>query len=88
MEKIEIIKPGSIIDIQIGTPYYQRLQDLATYFTHTVAPEELAAQIKNIKNDIKLSEFGVHLETILILLNEIEIRAKEQDLVEEAVIGT
>lgn len=87
MEKIEVIKPGSVIDIQIGTPYYQRLQDLATYFTHTVAPEELAAQIKSIKNDVKLSEFGVHLETILILLNEIERKAKEQGLVEEITVS-
>lgn len=88
MEKIQIIKPGSNINLNIGDAFYKRLQELATYFSQTVAPEELALQIQHIKdNSEKLSEYGNHFETIIVLLNEIEQKAIEQNLVEEVEVN-
>jgi hypothetical protein len=80
MEKIEVVKPGAVINIPIGDAYYKDLQDLVVFFSKTVPPEELALQIDHIRQDKPLSEWGVHFKTLLTLINEIENRAREQQL--------
>lgn len=79
---IDVIKSGSIIDIQVSESFYKRIQALAIYLSNVVDPKELATQIDLMKQDGKLSEFGFSFETIIILLQEIEDKAKAQDLLQ------
>ena len=82
MAKVEIIKPDSLINIQISGYFYSRIQALATYLNKIISQEELTIQINNIKEDKELSEFGSSYETVLILIKELESKAREQKVIE------
>ena len=82
MAQIEVIKPDSLITIQVSNYFYTRLQSLAIYLSKSVSEQELLNQIHNIKQFEPLSEFGEQYETALILLKELEDQARKQDLIE------
>jgi hypothetical protein len=79
LDKLEVIKPGALINVQVSTAFYARIQELALYFSRLVTPEELSEQIEILKGTGEgLSEYGEHFQTILTLANEIEDQARLQ----------
>lgn len=82
MNSVEMLKENAVVDIQIGTQYYKRLQELMTYYNQLVPVSEIIEQTNCIMEDRPLSEWGTHMQTLLILINEIEQKARTQGHVE------
>lgn len=83
MTKVQTIKPDAIITIEVNGNFYARVQALTNKFMSSSTKEELTEQITKIKKDESLSEFGENLQTLLVLIQEIELKAKEQDKITE-----
>lgn len=81
MATVSVINPESIIQLEVSGYYYSRVQAMITWYTQQVSVEELNTQIKNMADKQPLSEFGTHLETMLMLVKEIEEKATKQNLV-------
>lgn len=81
MTTVKVIKPESIVKIEVNGNYFARVQALTTWLTQQVSPEELAQQTKAIANNEPLSEIGEHFLTVLLMIQEIESKAIEQNLV-------
>lgn len=84
--QVEVIKQGAVIDIQVSDQFYKRIQNLTLHFITQKPEEELQQIIEDIKNDKVEDEWTEHLETLLILTNEIEDQARKQNKVEAGVI--
>lgn len=86
-KNISIIKLESLIDIKVSGAFYARIQDLLVYITSTADKETILKVADNIKNKKPISSaLEYNIETILTLINEIEIMAKEQNLISEQEI--
>ena len=83
MKTIEILKADSVVNIAIGSEFYRRLQNLSTFLSSSVTSEQLVQEITKMTENLPLTEFGTHFETLLILINEIETKAREQNLIEK-----
>lgn len=83
MATVQFLPNEAIVTIQLNGAYYADIQALLIYLSESVSKEELAKQIGAMQNKTPLSEFGKHLETLLILANEVESQAKIQNLIQE-----
>lgn len=68
------------IDITIGGGLYARLSQLTTHFASQKSEEEFTKILTRLQQpgNKPLDEFEYHLITLLSLVAEIEIKAKEQ----------
>lgn len=80
--QIEQIKPNSTIKVDFSPAFYQRLQQIAIHLTEKIAPEELTASFQKMKDEKELSESEFDIQTILILIQTLEINARAQELTE------
>lgn len=86
MKTIEVLQPEAVINIVIGGEFYRRLQNLSTYLSGSVNPDILVQELTKMTEHLPLSEFGTHFETMLILIKEIETKARAQGLITTAEI--
>ena len=80
--QIEQIKPDATIKVDFSPAFYQRLQQVVIHMTENIAPEMLTASFQKMKDEAELTEQETDLQTILILIQTLEINARAQDLVE------
>lgn len=78
--KIKKIKGGSIINIQVGTGFYQRVQQMLFKHIADNPKEDLTKALENLKNKEASTDFEYALETLMSLIYEIESKAEEQGL--------
>ena len=85
MDKIKMIKPDAIIDIQIGTGFLQQIQHLLMFLAKDLKPDQLEQYKKEADEKIPFTEeWMTHVTTVSILLKEIETKADEQGFSYEA----
>jgi|688.fasta_scaffold385037_2 hypothetical protein len=79
--QVKSIPYENIINIQISGAYYMRIQNLLFSLMGNFKEEDLKdffTRLQNNNNEFKDSN-EYNLATILILINEIELQAKEQN---------
>lgn len=77
--KVEGIRLDTIIDIQVSGGFYSRLHQLLQSMAATVSPEEFQKMLLRITEGKAESALEYHIETLIVLIHEIEERAREQN---------
>jgi len=76
--EIETIPYESIVDFKVSGAFYSRLQDLFFNLASQKSKEEYLTCIKNISAKNVSTNYEYDVQTLLILISEIESKAKEQ----------
>lgn len=76
---LDIIEDNTVIDIQVNGAFYKRVQALFYSMLTGKEPELINEIFEKIKNDNIDSEQVAHIQTIVVLMREIEEQAKAQD---------
>jgi hypothetical protein len=81
--KVEMFKADAIITVDFSLPFFHRIQQMLLSYTTTHKPEELKECVEKIKqgNQILLP-WEEHFETLIILINTIEEKARKDGLLE------
>lgn len=87
---IKGLKPTQLIDIQISGSFHSRLQSLLIYLSKQLSEKEFTECIKLIKENKedlnKIKPIYFQIQTILVLIREIENTAIKNNLVTEQEI--
>lgn len=92
MLKGEGIKLEAIVSIDMSGAYCGRIQGLLAHLIGLMPPEEFQECIKQIADKTRTTSlFTVnplyfHIETLLILINDIEVCSKKQGLIQKVEI--
>lgn len=79
--KIETIPFEAKIKLEIPGSFYARLQQLVVNYSQLKPQEELVKAMERLKgNQQAETEFEYHIQTLTILMFEIESQAKAQNL--------
>lgn len=82
-DKVRVIKRDALVNIEFGTEYYKRVQELVMYLIKDLTPEQIQDGLKQIeKQDIK-DAWAYHYETLLIFASAYENIVLAKDLFEE-----
>lgn len=79
-QEIEVLDDEKIFSIPMSGAYAKRLQALGAWMTESKKPEEILKIYETLSSadeNTKYDFFTFHLETMLILLHEIEKQARE-----------
>jgi len=80
-KEIETIPYESLINITVSGAFYSRLQDMLFSICSEKPKDEYLEALKNISSNNIQTSFEYNLSTLLILITEIENKAKEQSMV-------
>jgi hypothetical protein len=80
--QLEIIKPHSLIDIQISPAFLTRLHELLTWIITSQEPELVRKANEKISQGQELDEWDEHYATLLTLIHSIEETARTQNKTE------
>lgn len=80
--KLKGIKPDAVINIKVGTGYYQRIQSLLLSYIGSEQERAIKA-IEDFKTREPVGEFEENLLTILTLIYAIEEGASQQGLMQD-----
>lgn len=79
MSTIKMIKKDASIQITIGSGFMQKIQAIVVAMVSERTDEELAEFQRQAVAKEELSiEWMEHLSTMMLLMNEIEVKAEEQ----------
>jgi len=78
-----VIPQDAIIDIKVNGSFYFRVTQLLMYMVGDKEPQRIAEIFQRISEGDIQEELEAHIETLSVLMNEIERQAKEQGKVEE-----
>jgi hypothetical protein len=76
--QLEIIKPESLIDLQISPAFLTRLHELLTWVITSQDPDTVRKANEKISKDEELDEWDEHYATLLTLIHSIEEAARTQ----------
>lgn len=76
---VSTIKEEDIIDIKVNGSFYARIQALMFYLLEDKEPQYVTEVFEKIKNNNIDDVYVAHLQTIVVLMREIEEQAKKQD---------
>ena len=80
---ISTIKEEDIIDIKVNGSFYARIQALMFYLLEGKEPQFITEVFEKIKNNNIDDAYVAHLQTIVVLMREIEEEAKKQNKITE-----
>lgn len=80
---VNTIKEEDIIDIRVNGSFYARVQALMFYLLEGKEPQYITEVFEKIKNNTIDDAYVAHLQTIVVLMREIEEQAKNQDKITE-----
>lgn len=80
---ISTIKEDDIIDIKVNGSFYARVQALMFYLLDGKDPEFVTEVFEKIKNNEIDDPYVAHLQSVVVLMREIEEQAKKQDKITE-----
>jgi len=80
---VNTIKEEDIIDIKVNGSFYARIQALMFYLLEDKEPQYITEVFEKIKNNTIDDVYVAHLQTIVVLMREIEEQAKNQDKITE-----
>jgi hypothetical protein len=80
---LDIIDETTIVDIQVNGAFYKRIQALFFSMMQGKEPEQINEIFQKIQNNQIDSETVAHVQTIVVLMREIEEQAKAQNKVSQ-----
>jgi hypothetical protein len=80
---VNTIKEEDIIDIRVNGSFYARIQALMFYLLEDKEPQYITEVFEKIKNNTIDDAYVAHLQTVVVLMREIEEQAKKQDKITE-----
>jgi hypothetical protein len=80
---VNTIKEEDIIDIKVNGSFYARIQALMFYLLEDKEPQYITEVFEKIKNNTIDDAYVAHLQTVVVLMREIEEQAKKQDKITE-----
>lgn len=83
---VSTIKEEDIIDIRVNGSFYARIQALMFYLLDGKEPQFITEVFEKIKNNQIDDEYVAHLQTVVVLMREIEEQAKQQDKITDKEI--
>lgn len=83
MEKVKVIKADAIVEISIGTEFYQKIINMVKYLIEDKTQEEYQKALETIKSGTVTEEWVKHLETLLTLCAHYEKIIVDKGLIEE-----
>ena len=85
MSNIKMIKKDATIQVTIGSGFMQKIQAVVLYMVSERTDEELAEfQRQAVAKEELTLDWMEHLSTMMLLMNEIEIKAEEQGFTYDA----
>jgi hypothetical protein len=75
---VSTIKEDDIIDIKVNGSFYSRVQALMYWMLENKEPQFITEVFEKIKNNQIDDPFVAHLQTVVVLMREIEEQAKLQ----------
>ena len=87
--EIDVIDDDKVFTIEMSGFFAKRIQSLNTWFTNKKKPEELLAIFEKLIENSETGEnkypdaFSFHFETLLILTEEINKRARESGAIKK-----
>jgi hypothetical protein len=76
--KAEGIKLDELIEIKVSGGFYARLHQMIQEMASTMSAQDFQKEVQKVAEGKTDTTFSYHLETILVLVHEIETAAKEQ----------
>lgn len=73
----------SLISIKVSGAYFRRVQNLLFHWMGQKSPEEITKIVEHLKTNEPSDEYSYHFLTILMLVQEVEKQAGEQNLVKD-----
>jgi|Wag4MinimDraft_6_1082665.scaffolds.fasta_scaffold125261_1 hypothetical protein len=86
MATIPTIKEDSIITIQVNGSFYARVQHLIMYMLESLEPQRIQEIFEKINSNQIDEPLAAHIQTLVVLMNEIEREADSQGKIEETEI--
>jgi hypothetical protein len=92
MLKGEGIKLEAIVSIEMSGAYCGRIQGLLAHTISLITPEEFQECLKIMGDKTKtvnlytINPIFFHIETLLILINDIEVNSRKQGLIQKVEI--
>lgn len=80
---VNTIKEEDIIDIRVNGSFYARIQALMFYLLEDKEPQYITEVFEKIKNNTIDDAYVAHLQTVVVLMREIEEEAKKQNKITE-----
>jgi hypothetical protein len=84
---LDTIEETTIVDIQVNGAFYKRIQALFFSMVQGKEPQHLQEMFDKIQKNQIDSEDVAHLQTIVVLMREIEEQAKAQDKITKAEVN-
>jgi len=85
MSNIKMIKKDAAIQITIGSGFMQKIQAVVLHMVSERTDEELAEfQRQAVAKEELTLDWMEHLSTMMLIMNEIEIKAEEQGFTYDA----
>jgi len=85
---VSTIKEEDIIDIKVNGSFYQRVQALMFYLLEDKEPQYITEVFDKIKNNTIDDAYVAHLQTVVVLMREIEQEAEKQNKITPKDIDT
>lgn len=85
---VSTIKEEDIIDIKVNGSFYQRVQALMFYLLEDKEPQYITEVFDKIKNNTIDDAYVAHLQTVVVLMREIEQEAEKQNKITTTDIDT
>ena len=76
---MDTIKGDAIINIDISGDFYKRIRTLFDNYSKTQSPDVFKKALDSIKNNKVSDKFTTDLETLLVLIAQIEKNGEAQD---------
>ncbi len=78
VDHVELIVPEAVVNIQMSTGYYHKIQHMLSFLLEGKTTEELTKAHEQISSQEITEPWVTQYETLLILCREFEQKAKDQ----------
>lgn len=82
MAQIPVIKQDELIDITVNGSFYARVQQLALFLLRDKEQAQVIEIFDKIANNKIEDEVTAHVQTMVVLMNEIERSAQENNKIQ------
>ena len=86
MATIPTIKEDSVISIEVNGSFYARIQHLIIFLLEGLEPQRVQEIFDKIKNENIDEPLPAHVQTLVVLMNEIEREANKQGKIEQSEV--
>ena len=86
MATIPTIKEDSVISIEVNGSFYARIQHLIMFLLEGLEPQRVQEIFDKINNENIDEPLPAHVQTLVVLMNEIEREANKQGKIEQTEV--